>query len=202
MSVSGAAAIAAPASGTMSLFAISSALLASTRATSSATLPLPITATRLAPSERSGPVRKSGWPFSQADEAPRAPDDGPGPRPARRASCRSPCRWRRSRRRRPRRSSSQERSRPISILPAKRTSGWASSRSNWRDDRLGALVIGRHAGPHQAIGRRQAVDDVDMQVRVGRATARRRHRSPTGPRPRWQRDGSWRARLAYDGGHD
>ena len=64
MSVSGAAAIAAPASGTMSLFVISSALLASTRATSSATLPLPITATVFA-LERSGPARKSGWPFSQ-----------------------------------------------------------------------------------------------------------------------------------------
>ena len=64
MSVSGAAAIAAPASGTMSLLAISSADLASTRATSSATLPLPITATRLT-WLRSGPSRKSGWPFSQ-----------------------------------------------------------------------------------------------------------------------------------------
>ena len=35
------------------------------------------------------------------------------------------------------------------------------------DDRLGALVVGRHARPHQAIGRGQAVDDVDMQVGAG-----------------------------------
>jgi len=32
---------------------------------------------------------------------------------------------------------------------------------------LGALVIGRHAGPDQAVRRRQAVDDVDMKVRIG-----------------------------------
>src|ERR1700716_2596936 len=75
MSVSGAAEMAAPASGTMSLLAISSADLASTRATSSATLPLPITATDFT-WDRSGPWRKSGWPFSQPDEPPRAPNMG------------------------------------------------------------------------------------------------------------------------------
>ena len=32
---------------------------------------------------------------------------------------------------------------------------------------LGALVIGRHARPHEAVGSRQAVDDVDMKVRIG-----------------------------------
>ena len=64
MSVSGAAAMAAPASGTMSLLIISSALLARRRAASSATLPLPITATDWT-AERSGPERQSGWPFSQ-----------------------------------------------------------------------------------------------------------------------------------------
>ena len=32
---------------------------------------------------------------------------------------------------------------------------------------LGALVIGRHAGPDQAVRRRQAVDDVYVKVRIG-----------------------------------
>ena len=32
---------------------------------------------------------------------------------------------------------------------------------------LGALVVGRHPGPDQAVRRRQPVDDVDMQVRIG-----------------------------------
>ena len=53
------------------------------------------------------------------------------------------------------------------MLPAKRTSGWAKKLLELADDRLGALVIGRDAGPHQAVGRGQAVDDVDMQVGAG-----------------------------------
>src|SRR3546814_18317100 len=45
-------------------------------------------------------------------------------------------------------------------------------------DRLDGLVIGRDAGPNQAIGDRQAVDDVDRDVagllqRLGRIIARR-----------------------------
>ena len=165
MSVSGAAAIAAPASGTMSLLVISSADLASTRATSSATLPLPITATRLHRREI-GPLAEIGMAVQPGDELPRAPDErqllarhaelavdhhagGDDHRVVARLQF-----------------FPREVAADLDIAGEAHV-GLGQQPLELAHDRLGALMIRRHAGTHQAERRRQAIDQVDAQVRAG-----------------------------------